>query len=182
MFIQTETTPNPATLKFIPGEEVSPNKTYEYTSLEEAGASPLAQSIFSINGVTGVFLGSDFLSVTIGGDDWQATKPQILGVIMQHYSANMPIVEEENIEVINGDVEDDETVQQIKAILEEKVRPAVAQDGGDVVFEKFEEGVVYLKLQGACAGCPSSTMTLKHGIENLLKYYVPDVEEVRQAI
>jgi len=182
MFIQTETTPNPASLKFIPGEPVSPNKTYEFVSQDTATPSPLAQSIFAIEGVTGVFLGFDFLSVTIAGDDWQETKPQILGIIMQHYSSNIPVVNEKNIENLESDIEDDETVLQIKAILEEKVRPAVAQDGGDVVFEKFEEGVVFLRLQGACAGCPSSTMTLKHGIENLLKYYVPDVLEVRQAL
>jgi Fe-S cluster biogenesis protein NfuA len=180
MFIQTENTPNPATLKFIPGEIVSSKKTYEFVSIDEAGKSPLAQLIFAIENVTGVFLGSDFISVTIEGD-WQEAKPQILGAIMQHYSSDQAVVIEDGNEVADG-VEEDENIIQIKAILEEKVRPAVAQDGGDVLFERFEDGVVFLKLQGACAGCPSSTMTLKHGIENLLKYYVPDVQEVRQVI
>ena len=181
MFIQTETTPNPVSLKFIPGEPVSPRKNHDFTSLEDGSCSPLAQLIFAIEGVSGVFLGSDFISVTISDGEWQEIKPQVLGAIMQHYSSGQPVLTDDQSEALDDSEEDDEVVAQIKAILDEKVRPAVAQDGGDIVFEGFEDGVVFLKLQGACAGCPSSTMTLKHGIENLLKYYIPDVTEVRQA-
>jgi Fe-S cluster biogenesis protein NfuA len=183
MFIQTEATPNPQTLKFIPGKPVLGSGTLEFRSADEAAQSPLAERLFGVNGVKGVFLGSDFISVTKGDGEWQHLKPAILGVIMEHYLSGAPVAggargEEE---VPDGDYapEDQEIVDTIKELIETRVRPAVAQDGGDIVFHGFREGVVSLTMRGACSGCPSSTATLRHGIENLLKHFVPEVTEVR---
>lgn len=184
MFIQTEATPNPATLKFIPGSEVLPGGAREFRDRAEAQtASPLAARLFEIDGVTGVFLGSDFISVTKSGGEWQHLKPALLGAIMEHYLSGAPAVtgavpgDGHNADGENG--EDSEIVQTIKELLDTRVRPAVAQDGGDIVFHGYEEGVVYLHMRGACAGCPSSTATLRHGIENLLRHFIPEVQEVR---
>jgi Fe-S cluster biogenesis protein NfuA len=182
MFIQTEPTPNPATLKFIPGRVVLGTDTIDYRSKAEAADSPLASRLFDIDGVTGVFLGSDFISVTKGDADWPHIRPAILGAIMEHYMSGAPIVggdgaDEEAEE--QYDPKDEETVRTIKELLDTRVRPAVANDGGDITFQGFRDGVVYLHMRGACSGCPSSTATLRHGIENLLKHFCPDVEEVR---
>lgn len=183
MFIQTEQTPNPATLKFLPGQPVLEGRTANFPDREAAGRSPLAQTLFAIDGVTGVFFGGDFITVTKADDaDWQPLKPQLLAAIMQHFTSGAPLLDEEPADAAAGDAaaeEDDELVAQIKTLLDEKVRPAVAQDGGDIIYHGFEKGIVYLHMQGSCAGCPSSTATLKHGIENLLRYYIPEVTEVR---
>lgn len=181
MFIQTEATPNPATLKFIPGKSVLPGGTADYRSSSEAGSSPLAARLFEIDGVKGVFLGSDFISVTKDTSEWQHLKPMILGAIMEHYMSGAPVLEGGANDRAGGnyDPEDEETVSTIKELLETRVRPAVAQDGGDITFAGFREGVVYLHMRGACAGCPSSTATLRHGIENLLKHFCPEVEKVQ---
>jgi Fe-S cluster biogenesis protein NfuA len=184
MFIQTEATPNPATLKFIPGKPVLAEGTADYRSRAEAEASPLAERLFEIDGVTGVFLGSDFISVTRGEAEWPHLKPMILGAIMEHYMSGAPVVggEGANDESEGGfDPADAETVATIKELLDTRVRPAVAQDGGDITFKGFRDGVVYLHMRGACAGCPSSTATLRHGIENLLKHFCPEVQEVQAA-
>ena len=181
MFIQTETTPNPATLKFLPGETVLGSGTADFTEAGTAAASPLARRIFAVPGVTGVFLGSDFVTVTKNDlAEWQALRPQVLGVLMEHFVAGRPVVDSQ-ADALDEDVlpEDQEVVDQIKELLDTRVRPAVAQDGGDITFHGFDRGVVYLHMQGACAGCPSSTMTLKMGIENLLRHYIPEVTEVR---
>jgi Fe-S cluster biogenesis protein NfuA len=182
MFIQTEPTPNPATLKFIPGKAVLGDDTAEYRAKAEAAGSPLATRLFDVEGVTGVFLGSDFISVTKREvDEWQHMKPAILGAIMEHYLSGAPVMDgagEEGAEE-SYDPKDEDTVKTIKELLETRVRPAVANDGGDIVFRGFKEGVVFLHMRGACAGCPSSTATLRHGIENLLKHFCPDVQEVR---
>ena len=182
MFIQTEATPNPATLKFIPGKPVLEDGAVDYRSMDEAASSPLARRLFSVDGVTGVFLGSDFISVTKGEMEWQHLKPAILGAIMEHYLSGSPVMDsggaaEEDLE--EYDPKDEETVATIKELLETRVRPAVAQDGGDIVFHGFRDGVVSLHMRGACSGCPSSTATLRHGIENLLKHFCPEVQEVR---
>jgi Fe-S cluster biogenesis protein NfuA len=181
MFIQTEMTPNPATLKFLPGCEVMPEGTANFTRPEEAGHSPLALRLFGLDGVVGVFLGSDFVTVTKVPDrEWDSLKPIILGSIMDHFTSGQPVVSETALPLSAGeDGEDDEIVAQIKELIETRVRPAVAQDGGDIVFRGFEDGIVYLHMQGSCSGCPSSTATLRHGIENMLRYYVPEVQEVR---
>ncbi len=180
MFIQTEETPNPATLKFLPGRTVMETGTADFPAAEAAKRSPLAEHLFGLAGVTGVFLGSDFITVTKNGDrDWYLMKPAILGVIMEHYTAGRPVLIDDAGPP--GDAvaeEDSEVVVQIKELLDTRVRPAVAQDGGDIIFQSFEEGVVYLHLQGACSGCPSSTATLKMGIENMLRHYIPEVVEV----
>ena len=177
MFIQTEGTPNPATLKFLPGTKVMTSGTANFESAAAAGPSPLAQRLFEIEGVSGVFLGSDFITATkTDGADWTQLKPQILGAIMEHLSQGKLVIEGE---ATAQATDDDPTVAQIKELLDTRVRPAVAQDGGDIVFRDFKDGIVYLHMQGACAGCPSSTMTLKHGIENMLKHYVPEVQEVQ---
>jgi Fe-S cluster biogenesis protein NfuA len=179
MFIQTEETPNPATLKFIPGRIVMPEGTADFRTAALAERSPLARALFALGSVDGVFLGSDFITVTKTGDaDWFALKPVVLAAIMDHYTSGLPVIatEAESVEPVG---EDSEIVVQIKEILETRVRPAVAQDGGDIVFDSFEGGVVYLQMQGSCAGCPSSTATLKAGIENMLRYYIPEVTEVR---
>ncbi len=182
MFIQTEQTPNPATLKFIPGEIVLSEGTADFKTASAAEKSPMASRLFGIDGVSGVFLGSDFITVTkLEDEDWQVLKPQVLGVVMEHYTSGRPMLLADDSAPEGDGEEDDEIVTQIKELLDTRVRPAVAQDGGDIIFERFEDGVVYLHMQGACAGCPSSTATLKHGIENMLRYYVPEVEEVRPA-
>jgi Fe-S cluster biogenesis protein NfuA len=178
MFIETEQTPNPATLKFLPGRAVMTVGTANFPDAESCERSPLAQRLFAVAGVTGVFLGADFVSVSKDeAEDWYRLKPSVLGVIMEHFTAGEPAFLGE---VAADDVEeDDEIVSQIKELLETRVRPAVAQDGGDIIFHRFEEGVVYLHMQGSCSGCPSSTATLKAGIENMLRHYVPEVTEVR---
>ena len=184
MFIQTEETPNPATLKFLPGQPVLPGKNLEFLSLEETSSSPLAQILFKIDGVIGVFLSEDFISITKDGSrEWALMKPSLLGAIMEHFTAKRPIVLEAQTNGDNetGDHEDDEIVSQIKELLYTRVRPAVAQDGGDIVFEDFTDGIVTLQMRGACAGCPSSSATLKMGVENLLRHYIPEVKEVRQS-
>ncbi len=181
MFIQTEQTPNPATLKFLPGREVLSRGTADFPNSESAYRSPLAQRLFDVDGVAGVFLGSDFITITKAGDrDWYVLKPSILGVIMEHFTAGRPVLLEDAGDA-GTEVEDDEVVAQIKELIETRVRPAVALDGGDITFDSFEDGVVYLHLKGACSGCPSSTATLKAGIENMLRHYVPEVVEVRPA-
>ncbi|HEY1432323.1 MAG TPA: NifU family protein [Stellaceae bacterium] len=184
MFIQTEQTPNPATLKFLPGCPVMTSGTANFTSEEAAGVSPLAERIFSLPGVTGVFLGADFVTVTkTDEDDWYQLKPAILAVIMEHFTAGRPVLLGDPRAGAAGtteeDEDDDEVVAQIKELLETRVRPAVAQDGGDIIFHDFDEGIVYLHMQGSCSGCPSSTATLKAGIENMLRHYIPEVREVR---
>jgi len=182
MFIQTEATPNPATLKFIPGKPVLAEGTADFTAKDEALASPLASRLFDIKGVRGVFLGSDFISVTKGDVEWQHLKPMVLGAIMEHYVSGAPIVAEESANDAAGvsfDPKDQAVVDTIKELLETRVRPAVAQDGGDITFSGFREGVVYLHMRGACSGCPSSTATLRHGIENLLRHFCPEVQEVQ---
>ena len=187
MFIQTEATPNPATLKFIPGRVVLDGGTMEFTSRETAARSPLAERLFDVPGVTGVFYGSDFVTVTKAEGEWQHLKPSILGAIMEHYMSGAPLLADgaaasdeaadEEDEFFNE--ADAETVATIKDLIETRVRPAVAIDGGDITFRGFKDGVVYLNMKGSCAGCPSSTATLQHGIQNLLRHFVPDVQEVR---
>ncbi|MEM7241898.1 MAG: NifU family protein [Pseudomonadota bacterium] len=182
MFIQTESTPNPATLKFLPGQDVMASGTADFPSVDSAGNSPLATRIFAVNGATGVFLGPDFITVTKADDiEWDHIKPALLGAIMEHFQSGAPVIE--GADASGGHAahegEDAEIVDQIKELLDTRVRPAVAQDGGDITFHGFDRGVVYLHMQGACAGCPSSTITLKMGIENLLRHYIPEVTEVR---
>jgi Fe-S cluster biogenesis protein NfuA len=182
MFIQTESTPNPATLKFLPGQTVLEMGTADFPSAEAASASPLAQRIFANSGVTGVFLGNDFVTVTKAEEvEWDHIKPSILGAIMEHYQSGQPVMEGGRGDAGHAEHsgEDSEIVNQIKELLDTRVRPAVAQDGGDITFHGFDRGIVYLHMQGACAGCPSSTLTLKMGIENLLRHYIPEVTEVR---
>ena len=184
MFIQTEATPNPATLKFIPGKAVLADGTADYREKDDAAVSPLAARLFDISGVKGVFLGSDFISVTKGDIEWQHLKPMVLGAIMEHYISGSPIAAEaggNDTAAGSYDPKDEETVNTIKELLETRVRPAVAQDGGDIIFSGFREGIVYLHMRGACAGCPSSTATLRGGIENLLKHYLPEVQAVQSA-
>jgi len=180
MFIQTEETPNPATLKFLPGQEVMGAGTADFPSAAGAARSPLAGALFAVDGVAGVFLGSDFVTVTKDADrEWYALKPAILGAIMEHFTAGRPVIVDDGSAAPASEEDDDEVVTQIKELLDTRVRPAVAMDGGDIVFHGFEDGVVYLHMQGACSGCPSSTATLKAGIENMLRHYVPEVQEVR---
>jgi Thioredoxin-like proteins and domains len=182
MFIQTEPTPNPATLKFIPGRPVLGEGTADYRSPEEAADSPLAQRLFEIEGVTGVFLGADFISVTKGDVEWQHLKPAILGAIMEHFMSGAPVLGlagANDMAGVNYDPKDEEVVMTIKELIETRVRPAVAQDGGDITFHGYRDGIVYLHMRGACAGCPSSTATLRHGIENLLRHFCPEVQEVQ---
>jgi Fe-S cluster biogenesis protein NfuA len=181
MFIQTESTPNPATLKFLPGQAVLEAGTADFPTADAAAKSPLARRIFGAGPVTGVFFGTDFVTVTKAeGADWAHVKPGILGAIMEHFQSGAPVMEGE---AAGGHAahtgEDGDIVRQIKELLDTRVRPAVAQDGGDITFHGFDRGVVYLHMQGACAGCPSSTLTLKMGIENLLRHYIPEVTEVR---
>jgi Fe-S cluster biogenesis protein NfuA len=187
MLIQTETTPNPATLKFLPGQTVMPSGTRDFAAPEEAESSPLAAALFSTGDVVGVFFGHDFISVTAGaGVEWSQLKPRILGVLLDHFASGAPLFHPGSAaeiavapgDDIGDDPEDAEIVEQIRELIETRVRPAVAQDGGDIVYRGFREGTVYLAMQGACSGCPSSIMTLKQGIEGLLKHYVPEVEAV----
>ncbi len=188
MFIETQATPNPNTIKFLPGREVSPGRLLEFTDAAEAEArAPLAARLLAVPGVRAVFLGRDFVSVTKEEDaDWAALKAELLSRLVDHFLSGAPVVldggETEAADASAGDDEDGETVRQIRAVLEEKVAPAVARDGGHILFHSFEDGVVYLEMQGACAGCPSSVYTLKQGIENLLRYYVPEVREVRPVV
>ena len=184
MFIDIELTPNPETLKFVPEQVLMERGTANFTSAEEASSSPLASALFSLTGVEGVFVAYDFLSVTKAvTEEWEDLKAPILEVLQTFFNSEAPIIDETASAgadmVMDDDPADAEIVAQIQTLLDEKVRPAVAGDGGDIVYRGFKEGVVFLQMQGACAGCPSSTMTLKHGIENLLKYYVPEVAEVR---
>jgi Fe-S cluster biogenesis protein NfuA len=186
MFIQTEATPNPATLKFIPGKPVLPGGTRDYRSLDDASESPLAARLFGIKGVSGVFLGHDFVTVSRKDMEWQQLKPAVLGAIMDHYLGGAPVLAGEAAVQVQAadeffDEAHTETVKTIKDLLDQRVRPAVAQDGGDITFKGFKDGIVYLNMKGSCAGCPSSTATLKHGIENLLRHFLPDVAEVRQV-
>lgn len=189
MLIETELTPNPATIKFLPGRTVMSAGTRDFATPEEAEASPLADTLFGLGDVTGVFFGSDFVSVTIApGSEWHDVKPDILSVLLDHFSANMPlfapgsagdIIVPADAETFSDDPADAEIVEQIRELIDTRVRPAVANDGGDIIYRGFDKGTVFLKMQGACAGCPSSTATLKNGIEQLLKHYVPEVTEVR---
>lgn len=180
LFIQTEQTPNPSTLKFLPGRVVMEKGTADFANADAATPSPLAKRLFAVEGVERVFFGSDFVTVTKTADrDWQILKPSILGGIMEHYTSGDPVIAGE--EQVAAAADDDEVVAQIKELLDTRVRPAVAQDGGDIVFHDFRDGIVYLHMQGSCSGCPSSTATLKMGIENLLKHYVPEVVEVQAA-
>jgi Fe-S cluster biogenesis protein NfuA len=187
MLIETETTPNPTTLKFLPGRPVMTGGTRDFATPEEAEASPLAEALFGLGDVEGVFFGSDFVSVTAApGVEWRALKPDVLSVLLDHFSGDMPLFRAGSAagiaiedEAPLDDPEDADIVSQIKELIDTRVRPAVANDGGDIVYRGFQQGTVYLKMQGACSGCPSSTATLKQGIEQLLKYYVPEVTEVR---
>lgn len=192
MFIETETTPNPATLKFLPGEQVMPSGTREFTSSEAAEASPLASALFDLGDVTGVLFGRDFVSVTAApGVNWSDLKPQVVSLLLDHFISQAPLFAGGNAADIavptdadadfGDDPADADVVAQIKDLIETRVRPAVANDGGDIIYRGFREGVVFLQMQGACSGCPSSTATLKNGIESLLKHYVPEVIEVRAA-
>jgi Fe-S cluster biogenesis protein NfuA len=186
MFIQTETTPNPATLKFLPGRTVMADGTLEMRDGAAAAQSPLAQALFSVPGVAGVFFGPDFISVTKGEGEWQHMKPAVLGIIMEHFTSGAPLLAggaagadvdgEEFFDASHAD-----TVATIKELLESRIRPAVAGDGGDITFRGFKDGIVYLSMKGACSGCPSSTATLKHGIQNLLRHYLPEVQDVEQV-
>lgn len=188
MLIETESTPNPATLKFLPGQAVMATGTRDFASPEEAEASPLARALFTLGDVTGVFFGRDFVSVTIApGSEWADVKPDVLGIVMDHFLGGLPLfhpaaagfsVPAEEEAGFADDPADADIIEQIKELIETRVRPAVANDGGDIVYRGFDKGNVYLKMQGACAGCPSSTATLKNGIESLLKHYVPEVTAV----
>lgn len=189
MLIETEKTPNPATLKFLPGRKVMSAGTRDFADADEAAASPLAEALFTLSDVTGVFFGADFISVTIApGGDWGTTKPDVLSILLDHFSADMPlfhagtaagiVVPSDEEASFADDPADAEIVAQIRELIDTRVRPAVANDGGDIVYRGFDKGKVFLRMQGACSGCPSSTATLKNGIEQLLKHYVPEVTEV----
>lgn len=182
MFIQTETTPNPATLKFLPGRTVLKEGTLDLRDADAAARSPLAERLFAVDGVNGVFFGHDFITVTKKDGEWAHLKPAILGAIMEHFLSGEPLLHDGNADEADDEFfadEDAGTVATIKELIETRVRPAVANDGGDITFRGYKEGIVYLNMRGACAGCPSSTATLKNGIENLLRHFVPDVVEVR---
>ncbi|MGB5076699.1 MAG: NifU family protein [Sphingorhabdus sp.] len=191
MLIETELTPNPATIKFLPGIAVMDSGTRDFADPEEAAASPLAEALFGLGDVTGVFFGREFISVTSApGADWASLKPDVVAILLDHFSANMPLfhapsagftVPSASSELPLDDPSDSDIVDQIKELIETRVRPAVANDGGDIIYRGFQKGVVYLQMQGACSGCPSSSATLKNGIEQLLKHYVPEVTEVRAA-
>jgi Fe-S cluster biogenesis protein NfuA len=186
MFIQTEATPNPATLKFLPGRDVLVGEPKDFRHPEAAIVSPLATALFTVPGVTGVFLGSDFISVTKGDVDWAHIKPAVLGAIMEHYLSGKPVMsngteEDEADGEEFFDEADSEMVEVIKELISTRVRPAVAMDGGDITFKGYRDGTVFLHMQGACSGCPSSTATLRNGIENLLRHFVPGVEAVQQV-
>ena len=184
MFIQTEQTPNPQTLKFLPGKVIMDEGTAFYQNIDEADNSPFARRLFALEGVEGVFFGSDFITITKNSSsEWQVMKPSILGGIIDHFNTDEATVEKTETKLsessLKTDEEDSDIVKQIKELLDTRVRPAVAMDGGDIIYNNFEDGIVYLKMQGACSGCPSSTATLKMGIENMLKHYIPEVQEVR---
>ena len=183
MFIQTEQTPNPQTLKFLPGKVVMDQGTAFFQNTNEASNSPFAKRLFEVEGVNGVFFGSDFITITKDQSlDWQVMKPLVLGSIMDHYNSGDETIISNKTNHDNSlkvDENDSDIVKQIKELLDMRVRPAVAMDGGDIIYDSFKDGVVYLQMQGACSGCPSSTATLKMGIENMLKHYVPEVQEVR---
>jgi len=184
MFIQTEQTPNPQTLKFLPGKVVMDEGTAFFQNIDKTTNSPLAKRLFGVDGVTGVFFGSDFITITKNDSlDWQLMKPAILGAIMDHFNSEEPTINNETKDKgkksLLENPEDSDIVKQIKELLDTRVRPAVAMDGGDIIYDNFKDGIVYLHMQGACSGCPSSTATLKMGIENMLKHYVPEVKEVR---
>jgi Fe-S cluster biogenesis protein NfuA len=186
MFIQTEATPNPSTLKFLPGRTVLPEGTLHMPNPEAARQSPLAEKLFGIDGVSGVFFGNDFITVTKSAAEWPHLKPAILGAIMEHFMSGQPLVRAEVAPAADHDGEffdaaDSQTVETIKELLETRVRPAVAADGGDITFRGFKDGIVYLAMQGSCAGCPSSTATLKHGIQNLMRHFLPEVREVQSV-
>ena len=184
MFIETESTPNPATLKFLPGQDVLGETTADFASAAASGRSPLATALFALPGVGRVFLGGDFVTVTKTGDvTWQALKPQVLGVIMEHFVAGRPVIDDDS-RATDEDVDpaDADVVAQIKQLIDTRVRPAVAGDGGNIVFRGYRAGVVRLQMQGACSGCPSASATLKHGIENMLRHYVPEVKAVEQVL
>jgi len=182
MFIQTEVTPNPATLKFLPGRAVMEEGTFEARDLSEAERSPLAKALMELPGVTGVFFANDFISVTKGETEWQHLRPAVLGVVTEFFLSGAPVIEKGGADVATTgefyDPKDAETVEAIKELIETRVRPAVAGDGGDIIFKGFRDGIVYLKMKGACSGCPSSTATLRHGIENLLRHFLSDVQTV----
>ncbi len=183
MFIQSEATPNPATLKFLPGQPVMPHGTLDIKDSEAAERSPLARALFSIHGVAGVFLGPDFISVTKADGEWQSLKPMVLGAILEHYTSGAPMLRDAAAADIDEeffDAKDAGTVEAIKELIESRVRPAVAGDGGDITFRGFRDGIVYLEMKGSCSGCPSSTATLKNGVQNLLKHFVPEVAAVEQ--
>lgn len=182
MFIQTETTPNPATLKFLPGRTVLSEGTLDIRSRDEAAQSPLAERLFEVPGINGVFFGSDFVTVTKSEGEWQHLKPAILGALMEHFMSDAPLLRAGATAAADDeffDAADTEMVETIKELIETRVRPAVANDGGDITFRGFKDGIVYLSMKGACSGCPSSTATLRHGIQNLLRHFVPEVNEVR---
>ena len=184
MFIQTEQTPNPQTLKFLPGKVVMDEGTAFFQNIDKTSNSPLAKKLFDVDDVTGVFFGSDFITVTKNdSQDWQVMKPLILGAIMDHFNSGEPTINNETNDKgkksLLENSEDSDIVKQIKELLDTRVRPAVAMDGGDIVYDNYDNGIVYLHMQGACSGCPSSTATLKMGIENMLKHYIPEVKEVR---
>ena len=188
MLIETETTPNPATLKFLPGRAVMTGGTRDFATPEEAEASPLAEAIFGLGDVTGVFFGGDFVSVTAApGTDWSVLKPDILSILLDHYTAQMPLFKQgradfavqSDLPALDDDPADADVIAQIRDLIDTRVRPAVANDGGDIVYRGYDQGKVFLQMQGACSGCPSSSATLKHGIEQLLRHYVPEVTEVR---
>ena len=184
MFIETESTPNPATLKFLPGRTVLGGRTADFASADAARNSPLATALFELPGVARVFLGADFITVTkSGGEDWPELKPQVLGVISDHYLSGRQVMEGEAEAALEDEIspEDEEIVAQIKELLDTRVRPAVAGDGGDIIFRGYRDGIVRLHMQGACSGCPSSSATLRHGIENMLRHYVPEVQRVEQV-
>ncbi|TAL04692.1 MAG: NifU family protein [Rhodospirillaceae bacterium] len=184
MFIQTEETPNPAALKFLPGRQVLTQGVADFTTREDATRSPLARLLFEIDGVSGVFLAGDFITVSKADDrNWQTLKPMVLGAIMDHFTSGAAVIDEEaaDTDEVNDDGSE-EIVVQIKELIETRVRPAVAQDGGDIIYKGFKNGTVYLHMRGSCAGCPSSTATLKMGIENMLKHYVPEVTQVEAVV
>lgn len=184
MFIETERTPNPATLKFLPGRAVLPGGSANFTDADSAAISPLASALFDLGDVVGVYFGGDFIAVTKaeGGSDWAELKPPVLGAIMEHFVSGAPILSEAAPQTAAGvadDPADSDIIEQIKDLIEARVRPAVARDGGDIIYHGYKAGVVFLEMHGACSGCPSSTLTLKNGIETLLRHYVPEVTEVR---
>ena len=182
MFIQTEDTPNPLTIKFLPGKEVMKSGTADFKNKEFSANSPLASRLFDVDGIDSVFLGSDFISVTKKKDEeWFSLKPSVLGKIMEHYASGEAVLLVNSSDELNENIDESDTVQQIKKLLETRVRPAVAMDGGDIQFESFKDGIVTLLMKGACSGCPSSTATLKMGIENMLRHYIPEVQEVRAS-